>query len=391
MVANLIGMNQDRINQRVYEGAIGQFRQRIPPEALEEAQERIGTEMAQRNAELSRFLIGNNMAAIEDFLISGLSLRSRPEAVYVGGLLQARTGDKQRGADAPQPARLAVPDPGLTADVHLSSALTSTVDGLFNRPSVQAVQNVMIQTRDVPPGTPPSQAVTVTRNVDFPTYLRAAEEASRANNPKVTALRVRRPGQPPEFAADARGYLVAMLRDLEIDAPAPDPKSQAGSLIGAPAKVLKLKIPQLEAAISYQVESPTPFSHQVKSKVEEFNPSPTSQVLAINDDESKARPLNRFSGALVLSALATRMRSQPINASLDNLNLRGFAIQSISPLDPSGWVRVSLVRTATAPVPATPAPAPVMAAPAATAVVPSQTTTIPAQVPVAASPVAYTQ
>ena len=31
-------------------------------------------------------------------------------------------------------------------------------------------------------------------------------------------------------------------------------------------------------------------------------------------------------------------------ANLDNLNLRGFAIQSISPLDPSGWLRVTLAR-----------------------------------------------
>jgi hypothetical protein len=389
MIANVIGMNQNKITQKVYDGAIGQFRQRIPQEAMDEAQERIAGEMAQRNADLSRVLIGNNMAAIQDFLITGLSLRSRPEAVYVAGLVQARTGDKQRGADMPQPARLAVPDPGLTADVHLSSALTSAVDGLFNRPAVQAVDNVMIRTHDVPPGTPPSQAVTVRLNVDFPTYLKVAEEAARANNPKVTALRIKRPPHPPEFAVDARGFLVVLLRDLEIDAPAPDPRSQAGSVLGVPAKVLRLKIPQLESAVSYQVDSPTPFSHLVKGKIEEFNPSTNSQVQAINDDESKAQTLNRFSGALVLTTLATKIRQQPINASLDDLKLPGFAIQSISPLDPSGWMRVSLVRTV--PVAAPAAPAQVMAAPAPAAVVPTQTSVAPAPVPVAATPVVLTQ
>ena len=30
-----------------------------------------------------QYLIGNNTLAFQDFLISGLSLRSRPEAVYV--------------------------------------------------------------------------------------------------------------------------------------------------------------------------------------------------------------------------------------------------------------------------------------------------------------------
>ena len=37
MVASLIGMNQNKINQKVYEGAIGRFRQQIPQEAQEEA------------------------------------------------------------------------------------------------------------------------------------------------------------------------------------------------------------------------------------------------------------------------------------------------------------------------------------------------------------------
>jgi hypothetical protein len=88
MIAGLIGMNQNKITQKVYEGAIGNFRQRIPQEAIEEAQERIGRELAQRNGEINRYLVGNDTLALEDFLVTGLSLRSRPEAVYVGGLLQ---------------------------------------------------------------------------------------------------------------------------------------------------------------------------------------------------------------------------------------------------------------------------------------------------------------
>ena len=138
LIAGIIGMNQNKITGKVRDGAIGNFRQRIPQEAQEEAQERIAGQQATRNAELSQYLIGNNMLAVQDFLISGLSLRSRPEAVYVGGLLQARAGDRQRGADAPQPASLAVPEAGLTADVHLSSVLNSVADGLYQRPVVQA-------------------------------------------------------------------------------------------------------------------------------------------------------------------------------------------------------------------------------------------------------------
>ena len=45
-------MNQERINEKVYEGAIGEFRQQIPIEAQEEGQERIAAETVKRNADL---------------------------------------------------------------------------------------------------------------------------------------------------------------------------------------------------------------------------------------------------------------------------------------------------------------------------------------------------
>ena len=61
-----IGMDQERINQKVYEGSIGRFRQEIPQEALEEAQERIGGETVQRNADLrSAGLLGDGTLAVE--------------------------------------------------------------------------------------------------------------------------------------------------------------------------------------------------------------------------------------------------------------------------------------------------------------------------------------
>jgi hypothetical protein len=226
--------------------------------------------------------------------------------------------------------------------VHLGSILTSAVDGLFHREDVQEVQNVMIVTKDVPPGTPPKEAVTLTKNVDFPTYSKVATESRRTNNSKVAAIRVMRPNQPPEFAVDARGFLVAIFRDVALDIPAPDPKSQAGSMLSVPAKTLRLKIPLLEVAFSCQVESPDPSSRRIKAKVEDFSPSPASQVFALNDDESKPALLTRFSGAIILSAMGARLRTLPMEGNLDNLKLPGFTIQSISTLDPSGWVRVNL-------------------------------------------------
>jgi len=344
-IAGLVGYGQNRINNEVYQNAVQEFRQRIPQEAQEEAMERIAGETAQRNAQIQRFLVGNDLLAIQEFLVSGLSLRSRPEAVYVGGLFQSRTGDAQRGADVPQPTRLAAPDAGLTADVHVGSVLTSAVDALFRRDQVQAIENIMIVTRDVPPGTPPAEAVQISTNVDFPTYLKAVDEARKANNPKVQALRIRRPSQPPEFAADARGFLVALVKDVEIDLPAPDPNSQGGGAVGANAKVLRMKLPQAEIALSYQVEPRSATSYHVNAKIEDVTVPPSAQVVSINESEADAKPLNRFSGALVITAVLGRLRAQPIDANLDNVRLPGLAIRSVSPVDPSGWVRVNLVRT----------------------------------------------
>src|SRR5262249_37608955 len=102
-IAAALGFDQQKITQKVYEGAIGRFRERIPAEAAEETQERMDAELAQRNADLrSKYLPGNDTAAFQDFLITQLVLRSRPDAVFVAGLFRWRGAPNQRGADAPQ-------------------------------------------------------------------------------------------------------------------------------------------------------------------------------------------------------------------------------------------------------------------------------------------------
>ena len=129
-IASLIGMDQDRINQRVYEGSIGRFRQEIPKEALEEAHERIGGETAQRNADLrARGLMGDGSLAVNDFLITNLSLRSRPEAVIIGGLVNRRNAPVPNGADSPEPPTLLTLEPGIRANIHAGSLLGSLAAG----------------------------------------------------------------------------------------------------------------------------------------------------------------------------------------------------------------------------------------------------------------------
>jgi hypothetical protein len=168
------------------------------------------------------------------------------------------------------------------------------------------------------------------------------DDARKAKNPKVTALRITRPQQPPEFSVDARGFLVALIHDFQIDVPAPEGEARGG-LVGAAAKIYRIKMPLAEVALSYQVDTPLKALH-IRAKVEDFIPGTNAEVLAITDDETKAVPLSRFSAALVLGAMGGRLRAQPIEYTLDQSKLPGVSIRSVSPLDPSGWLRLTLDR-----------------------------------------------
>lgn len=346
-IAALIGMGQGKITEKVKEGALPKFQQQIPEEAQEEALERISVEQAQRNADLrAKYLPGNDTAAVRDVLIRQLTLASRPEAIFVSGRLEWRGLPEHLGADAPQPPRLASTiEPGVTADLHLGSLLTTAASGLWKKDQLQSVQNLVIETKAVPPGTPPKDAVQVRKNVSFADYLKAVEAARKANDPRVQALRIIRPQSPPEFSTDARGYLVVLVRDFQLDVPSP------GELLGVPAKVLRIKSPLVEVALSYQLDPSTPGALRLKGKIQEFNAGTQSEVIAINDDENQGKPLTRFQSAIVASALGTKIRTQQVNLDLDTLKIPGFKIQSVSPLDPTGWARINLVRVEKPPTP----------------------------------------
>ncbi len=382
-IASLVGMNQARINQKVYEGAIGEFRQQIPIEAMEEGQERIAAETVKRNADLrSKGLVGNDTLAItapmkwpslaesakglvakdapdiRDFQITHLSLRSRPEAVLAGGIVEWRGAPRQIGADLPEPVALSSLEPGITANVHLGSLLGSLVAGVYERELVRSVNNLMLIIKDVPAGSPPGDAVKVIKNVDFATYAKEVDESrkTKPGTPRPAVLRISRPKEPPEFVTDARGFLVALIRDLQLDVPAPDQEANGG-VVGAAAKIYHIKIPLLEVALSYHVDSSPGDELRIRAKIEDFNPGTNAEVLAITDDETKGKSLSRFSSAIVLGAVGGKLRSRPIDADLKQLKIPGISIRSISRLDPSGWMRVGLNREPLTPLaPVNPVP-----------------------------------
>jgi hypothetical protein len=325
-------------------------------------------------------LVGNNTVAVRDLLITQLSLRSRPDAVFVGGLLQYRGAPGQLGADAHKPSTLAATyEPGVSADVHLGSLLSSVAAGVFQRDEVKSVDNLMLSVADLPPGTAPKDAVKLTKNVDFATYAKAVDDGRKPGSPRVTVLRIMRPPSAPEFSADARGFVVALIHDLQIEVPAPESEARGG-VVGAAAKIYRIKLPQAEVALSYQVDSANGNATQLHARVQEFNPGTNTEVLAIADDETKAVGLSRFSAAVVLGAIGGRLRTLPIDVALDQLKLPGVSIRSISPLDPSGWVRVGLLRNGDGPLqlsqtapaaPTRPVPASQPAAPQPVSLVPT--------------------
>ncbi|ODT97963.1 MAG: hypothetical protein ABS79_06680 [Planctomycetes bacterium SCN 63-9] len=341
LIAGLVGMNQSKITEKVREGALPKFQQQIPAEAMEEAQQRIGAEAYQRNSDLFwKYLKGNNTLTFNNLVINQLSFRSRPEAAYIGGLLHWQQSET-RGADAPQPSQFQTFESGVTADVHIGSILTSLAEAAYQRDDVKDVQNVMVVTHNVPAGSPPAEAFTLTKNVDFPTYEKAADKVRAAKDPKVTAIRLTKPSQAPAVSADARGNLVAIIKDVEFDLLVPEGTDR---VTGVKAKIFRITMPEVEVAFAYELKPATPDAEaRVAARIVEFTPAPASKIIAVTE-ENKEQQLAQFTKVIVLAGMGGKLRSIPIDVPLSKLDLKGFAVQSLSKPHPSGWMRVNLVK-----------------------------------------------
>ena len=344
-IASLVGLNQGKITNKVYQAAISKIVQGVVDGAAELGQIKAGEGAAQKNAQLARALVGNDTLRVKTIEIAGLSLRSRPEYALVGGTVRWVGAAEQVGADAPQPPALTTYQPGVCADVHLPSLATNLARGYIQSPEVQGIENFLIVTRKVPEGTPPGQGVQMTRNADYATFLKAADEARAANDPKVLAVRVKRPGRSPEISADRDGHLVVTLHDFLIEVPAP-PQAARGGFAGPPAKIYRITAPDAEVDIQFAVAPATATTPmRLTGKIAGFDPGPRAQVFALNESETQATPLPAFTNTIVLNVFAGKIANQPIDAPLNNVRLPGFAITGVSPLDPSGWLRVNLSPT----------------------------------------------
>ena len=207
----------------------------------------------------------------------------------------------QLGAALAQPDRLAVLGPGVAADAHLASVVSSILAKLyrsyFPNEEVRGFENLLIMTRPVPPGASPRDGVELVRNTDYPSFLAAAAKAQEANDPKVVALRVKRPARQLDFSADERGFLVAVIHDFQLDVPVPPRKKGLGSMAGPSAKVYRITAKRVKLSISFALKPRTQTSPGgLTTKIESFDlgANPDTKVYALNDDETKPQELNVF-------------------------------------------------------------------------------------------------
>ena len=177
-IASLVGFGQQRITQEVYNGAIGKISSGIVQESMEESTQRTAYEAAMRTQQLSNILVGNNTVAINPQIsITQLSLRSRPENALVNGKLVWSQNSRPLGADAPQPAKLLVPDAGVSADLHLGSILNEVAQSYFRNPAVLFVNNLLIESKKPDPANPSAPKANVTPNANFELFQTAINQA----------------------------------------------------------------------------------------------------------------------------------------------------------------------------------------------------------------------
>ncbi len=365
LVASLIGMNRQAIVEKVYEGAIGPIRQNVDQDAMELGTIKTNEAAAERNAALSKYLPGNGSVVVGDVVLQEAAFRSRSNYVEAAGRIQPATEAPHRGATAPMPADLNTVESGVVAVVNLPTVLTNVVPHIVHS-RYGDVQNLMIIVKPVPPGTPPKEGIKIQTNVDYASYLKAVEEVSASGAAKATAIRIIVPKRLPEFAADAKGNLAILVHDLAVEFPAPKQKGAFQNLLGSEAKVYRLTSPLAEFAFDFEAspDAPTGGLH-VKAKLVDFDAGEKAQILAINDDETKGKPLTAISKGLILQGFELALQAKPIDTSVPRFTNK-VELREASKLDPTGWMKVVVTPNLNAPAlePAVAQPAPVANRPA---------------------------
>jgi hypothetical protein len=370
-VAGLVGYDRERILSEIRQQAIPQIQAETAQGTQELAAIKSAQQTGQVNAQLRQYLVGNRTLRFQDFAMTELNLASNPWAAYVGGVLQwANDGGPQIGADFAQPPEFSQPDAGLTLDVHLNSVMTNLAAGYFRSGQADRVENLLVKI--IPPEgeAPLGEGLEIVENASYEDLLKAIEDVrSKSDSPEAVAMRVTKPGEPPAFAVDSEGNLVAFIRNVTIEVPAPEDTGNRGLFnFGSSAKVYRFIIDEAEVTLTADFEPQDGGrSVKVQGQVESvtYGGSGTT-VVAVGDTEDDTTTLSLLNRSGALGVLAGKLQGQDVDTSVPTDMLQGFVVTSISELDPTGWMRVVLQRDPSQPVPtpaglstaSTPAPAP---------------------------------
>lgn len=344
MLAGLFGMSQDRITAQVRDGALTRLRQQVPQNADELARIRAGQAQFEQNARLRGFLPGDGTVRLGPIQMVESSFRSRPDQALVGGTIGYGGSTRFRGADMPRPSRMLQPETGVVADVHLASALGNAATGYLQAPANLGIRNLMVQGRKVDPDAPPQPRIQTTQNSEYAAFYKAVEAARAANDSAAIPIRVYRPETPPEFTTSPDGKLVVVVRDFQVEVGVPRPTGIGNLLGGGAARVYRYRAPVAELTVSFQVLPPAAGQPlRLSGKIDAIDLGTNSKVESVGAQEDEAQPVSNLMRAAAVSVLMGRVAGQDIELPLTAVQIpQGFAIKSVSPLDPTGWMRLVL-------------------------------------------------
>ena len=351
-IASLIGLDRQAILERLQQQALPRIQQETVQGTRELAAIKAGQEQARQNALIRQYLVGNRTLRFQDYAITELGFASNPQAAYVSGVAQwAAHGGPQIGADFPKPPELARPAAGATVDVNLNSALTNLAAGFFNSGAASNIENLLVKI--IPPegDAPPTEGLEVSQNASYADLLAAIDDVrARSDDPGAVAIRVSVPESPPSFAVDAQGRLVAFVRDLTLEVPAPENFGGGGGGLlgfgGTTPRTLRFMIQEAEIVLSADFH-PERNGHAVAVKGEvasvTYGGSGTTVVL-VGDEEDSTESLSLLNRSGALGVLAGTLQGQKVDTVVPIDQLQGFVVAQISDLDPTGWMRVVLQR-----------------------------------------------
>lgn len=347
--ATLFGMGRDQIQERVRQGALTRLRQQVPQNADELAGIKAANAQAEQNAKMRNVLPGDGTVRMGPMQLDGASFRSRPDRALISGTAGWTGGPSPRGADRPRPTSFGEAAPGVSADIHLPSLAGNAAEGYLLSPDAREVQNVMLVGRKQEAAAlpdPDAPKFDVTRNSDYATFYKAVEEGRAHPETKGMPIRVRRPDKAPEFVADAQGRLVAVIRDLQIEVGVPKPTGLTSLIGGSSPRVYRITAPKAELTVSFQIQPGEPGRPiRIQGKIETLEIGTDATVETVGEKEDEVKPVGTLLRAGALAVLTGRVNNQSIDVPLNNVTIpQGFALKSVSPLDPSGWIRLVLSR-----------------------------------------------